>query len=412
MVWADFLGLNVQFAWYSPEVRARQVKWLKALGLRWVRASLHWSVLEPQEGRWDYAEADGTLDLVQPNGLRVVASVVGTPRFASTAPADSREFDKYPPAAPAAFAQRMLALARRYPQVEAWQIWNEPNIPSFWAPSADPEGYGRLLAPTVALLRSAAPDKTLVMAGMAYFSQMPGRGHELMLEALGRQGAFGLNLVVAYHPYTALPEGNDANARDFLVHAQHLNQRLRAAGVRNIWATEWGWSSYDGPVEEQPLVGEGGQAAYTLKRLALMAALDYDRIFLFTLGDLDARAGTRDRRYGLLTESGEPKAVYTALANFLKITGPRLEPADAPPLRAGPTDGLVSIGWRRSTDGARLWMFWGPRALTLRLPGVERATLHQPLTGGQRELEGVGGVTVETSPQLQILVIAASPTPV
>ena len=102
-------------------------------------------------------ELDGTdrmMALVHQAGLRSVVYVVGSPRFASSAPAGAPYADKYPPSDPQVYAQRMVALAQRYPMVDVWQVWNEPNIPGFWQPRIDPEGYARLLQPTVAALRT------------------------------------------------------------------------------------------------------------------------------------------------------------------------------------------------------------------------------------------------------------------
>ena len=126
--------------------------------------------------------------------------------------------------------------------MNAWQVWNEPNLPSFWQPAESPEGYGDLLRTSVRVLRQDAPQRTIVMAGMAYYSQMPVKGG-LMLEALGRTGALGLGAIAAYHPYSLQPEGDDPKANDFILRAQLINRLLRAAKVPGIWATEWGWSS-------------------------------------------------------------------------------------------------------------------------------------------------------------------------
>jgi beta-xylosidase len=314
-------------------------------------------------------------------------------------------FDKFPPRDPKVYAHRLMLLAKRYPQVDVWQVWNEPNILAFWAPKADPEGYGHLLLPSVQALRATVPDKPIAMAGMAYYSEMAER-KGLMLEAMGRLGAFNLNVIVAYHPYTARPEGGEREARDFLKHVTHAHQWLRAVKVKQIWATEWGWSSYEGPKEEQPIVGEDGQADYTLRRLALMAALDYDRNFLFTLSDLDSRASVRDRHYGLLRENGEPKPVYHALSRFLSICGPRLDPDTPVTVAGGLPDGLVSITWKRP-DGRTLWMCWAVQPLKVTLPHVSRGTLHHPLKGSSTEIQAKAGqgLVVPVDTALQILVI-------
>jgi beta-xylosidase len=405
IVWRDFLGINAQFQWFAPAVARKQIDRLQALGLDWVRLGLHWMVLEPEEGQFKLEPIDRTMAMVKEAGLHQITYVVGTPRFASSvAKGDRYEpyFDKFPPRDPALLAQRMAMLAKRYPQVDVWQVWNEPNILGFWAPKADPQGYAQMLLAAVKGLRAAVPGKPIAMAGMAYFSEMGGT-QGLMLEALGRSGAFKLDLTVAYHPYTATAEGSEHDPRDFVKRVVPANQWLRASGVKQIWATEWGWSSYDGPVEEQPLVGEEGQADLTLRRLALMAALDYDRIFLFTLSDLDKRASVRDQRYGLLRENGEPKPVYFALQRFLQICGPRLEPGSPPVFSGTPPDGLVSIAWRQP-DGRRLWMVWAAKPGTLTLKGLKQATVHDPLKGTQALLTSQdGSLILNVGSRLQIV---------
>ena len=410
VVWKDFLGLNVQFQWFPPEVAARHARVIKELDLQWVRIGLHWMLMEPKPGQFELQAIDRMMKLVADQGFKSIAYLVGTPRYASTvAKGDryERYFDKFPPRDPRLFAQRLTMLAQRYPQVDVWQVWNEPNILGFWAPKPDPEGYGRMLLTSVQGLRATVPGKPIAMAGMAYFSEM-GDGSGLMIEKLGRLGAFNLDVIVPYHPYTARAEGSEADARDFVKRVQPAHQWLRAAGVKQIWATEWGWSSYQGPKEEQPIVGEDGQADLTIKRLALMAAMDYDRIFLFTLTDLDSRATQRDQHYGLVRLNGEPKPVFHALKRFLATCGPRLEPDTPPAVQGASPEGLVSIGWKRP-DGTRLWMVWAEKAADVRITATAsgQATLHQPLTGQQQRLKAADGqwrVPVRTG--LQILVMA------
>lgn len=408
VVWRDFLGINAQLQWFTPEQARQQIERLQDLGLQWVRLGLHWMLLEPEEGRFKLDEIDRTMAQVSKANLRSIVYVVGSPRFASSvAKGDQYErfFDKFPPRDPGLFAQRMVALAKRYPQVDVWQVWNEPNLIGFWAPQPDSQAYGRMLLPCVQALRATVPGKPIAMAGMAYFSEIDKKGG-LMIQELGKLGAFQLDPIVAYHPYTAAAEGSEGDPRDFVKRVQPAHQWLRAAGVKQVWATEWGWSSYDGPKEEQPIVGEAGQADHTLRRLALMAALDYDRVFLFTLSDLDERATKRDQHYGLLRRNGEPKPVYHALQRFLKICGSKLEPDTPPAVVGDQPDGLVSVGWRRP-DGARLWMVWAAKAGVVKLKGVSQATLHHPLKGTQHKLTASnGGLAVPVDTALQILVLA------
>jgi beta-xylosidase len=225
----------------------------------------------------------------------------------------------------------------------------------------------------------------------------------LMLADLLTQGLPSSNIVAAYHPYSEYPEGDDPAAKDFISRGNYINNALHAKGVTQVWATEWGWSSYAGPVEMQAVIGVDGQADYTLRRLALMSAMDYQRIFLFNLSDLDARASARDQYYGLVDLSGNPKPVYTALKNFLGVTGARLEPADAPAYTNGPGD-LYNVAWTRA-DGSHLWLIWSATdGASVTLPSVPSATLYDPLQGTSTSLANAKGISVPLKTSLQMLV--------
>lgn len=277
VVWKDFLGVNAQFLWFSPERYNKQIDRLQDLGLEWVRLDLHWDRLETAEDQYQLASLDQLVKDLEARQLKSVFYLVGSARFITTAPFYSPFQDQYPPRDPEVFARRMAMLSQRYPSVAAWQVWNEPNLIGFWRPKADPEGYAKLLQASTIALRMVDPEKPVVSAGMAFFSEMPdGR---TMFDALGHLGVESLGTIATYHPYTQLPEGNYPWNLDFVSHANQINRALRNAGVPAIWSTEWGWSAYKGPKELQDIIGVEGQADYVLRRLALMSALDYDRIF-------------------------------------------------------------------------------------------------------------------------------------
>jgi len=398
--WKDFLGVNAQFQYFDPGVYQKQMNRLDDLGLNWVRLTIHWAMIEPRQAEFQLESLDGAMNAIRAHRYNTVAYLVGSAPFISTAPQGATNTDQYPPRDFKVFAERMAMLAQRYPQVNNWQVWNEPNI--IWRPKEDPVAYGRLLLTTANAIRAVLPDKTIVTAGMAYYSQMRSTSG-LMLASLLEQGLATQNIVAAYHPYSELPEGDDAGAKDFLERGNFVNNALHSKGVKQVWATEWGWSSYtSGAREMQAKIGVDGQADFTLRRLALMAAMDYQRIFLFNLSDLDARASPRDQYYGLLDLNGEPKPVYSALKRFLEVTGPRLEPADPPLVSNGPGD-LYSVAWTRA-DGANVWMFWSASGTTLQLPAIRNAVLFNPLTGTRTELNGEQGVSVPLKTSLQLLV--------
>lgn len=400
--WKDYLGVNAHFLWFTPAQYRKQISAYQKLGLQWVRVDLHWDRLEPKEDDYQLSTLDELDKTLTASGLKSVFYLVGSAPFITRALVGAPFQDQYPPKDPKVYATRMAMLAQRYPNIDAWQVWNEQNLPNNWRPQVDPAAYGQLLLATHQALDQVAPGKTQVMGGMAYYSQMPTLGKTLMFQALGKLGVQSLGMVAAYHPYSVTPETDEPGKNEVLLRGKQLNDMLHNAGLKNVWATEWGWSSYAGPREMQALIGVDGQADYTLRRLALMSTQDYQRIFLFALSDLDDRASARDQHYGLLDLNGEPKPVYQALARFLDITGPRLKPGKTPVLEGAP-DSFYSVAWTRD-DGKQLLMFWSAETGTLKLPEIHQASLYDPLTGTQQNLDAADGITPGVKPTLQILV--------
>lgn len=402
LVWKDFLGVNAHFLWFKPEQYRKQISQYQKLGLEWVRVDLHWDRLEPKEEDYQLSTFDELDRTLTASHLKSVFYLVGSAPFVTTAPRGADFQDQYRPRDPKLYALRLAMLARRYPNIDAWQVWNEQNLPNNWRPRVDAKEYAELLLASHQALNIAAPGRTQVMGGMAYYSQMPPKGKTLMFEALGALGVQNLGMVAAYHPYSMTPETDEPGKNEVLLRGNQLNGILHGAGVKEVWATEWGWSSYAGPKELQDLVGVDGQADYTLRRLALMTSQDYQRIFLFALSDLDERASVRDQHYGLLDLNGEPKPVYTALSRFLEITGPSLAPGKTPALSNVP-DTLYSVAWTRA-DGKHLLMYWSAKGDSLTLPQVQQGELFDPLTGARQPLKDKNGLRLPVKPTLQILV--------
>lgn len=403
VTWADFLGLNVQLQWFPEQSYRYQIAKLKELELQWIRIGLNWDRMEPQAGQWQWTDFDRLMQVVEEEELKPLIYMVGSAPHATSAPTGVSNPDQYPPTNPQLFANSFATLASRYPYVTAWQVWNEQNIPPFWQPMENPWQYQQLLESTLTTLAIVRPDATQVIGGHAYYSQMPVLGG-YMFEALYHLGSLNPNRVNTYHPYTQEAEGDYSGAGDFIINANGLNQNLRLLSGGPIWATEFGWSSYPGPVELQPIIGEQGQADHMLRRLALMSAMDYDRIFLFALNDLDARATVRDQFYGLLRLDGSEKPAYQALKRFLQVTSASMTPLD-PPAFANAPEGMISIAWQRA-DGRWLWMFWAQEDGTVQLQRNGSGTLYNPLQGTNQSVNSNGaGITINVTRELQMLVL-------
>lgn len=102
---------------------------IETLGVNWVKVLVNWRDLEQTEGEIVFDELDAAVDALDAAGVKILFSVSTAPDWARPGLLDEdgppREFSLY-----TAFVS---AVAERYAGVvDAYQIWNEPNLRREW----------------------------------------------------------------------------------------------------------------------------------------------------------------------------------------------------------------------------------------------------------------------------------------
>ena len=265
--------------------------------------------------------------------MRILPILFGTPAFRSSAPAPGRQsHGTYPPAHPADFARYAEAAARRYgpggsfwdqnpglPRIPitAWQIWNEPNLPVFWASGPDPRAYTRLLLPAARAIKRVDPRAEIVSAGLS--QSRHGIPFERFARAIYRNGAGAVLDTLAVHPYASTAAGTLAGAAE----ARRLLSGLgRSDPIR---VTEFGWASGGPP--SRFTVSEAGQAARVRAALRAFARrrreLGIKGVVYYNWRDRPTSPDQPDffgLHTGLLRRDGSAKP---ALAAFASASRPR-----------------------------------------------------------------------------------------
>ena len=222
---------------------ASEFRLMRSSGVRSVRFSVYWPSIEPWRGAFDFTQLDSRFGAAQAAGLNVLPVVEGTPGWAASAPVTSAS----PPARSADYAKFVARLALRYGSggsfwkgrsgtampVKAWQIWNEPDLPKFWALDHGPwaEGYVRLLRAARKSLKAVDPKAKIVLAGMTNFSWRSLRSIYLA----GGRGQFD---IAAIHPFSKEVAG--------MLQIVRLARRAMAAGKDSktpLLLTEVSWTS-------------------------------------------------------------------------------------------------------------------------------------------------------------------------
>jgi len=320
-------------------IRDQDVARLKDLNVKWVRMEIPWSVIEPEPGVFDWRETDRLVDLFTGSGLSVLAVVQGSAPHACRVenPPASFDFGACPPALPQYRKFLKIVVARYKDRVQYWEIWNEPNDATFWAPSPDPRGYAELLSAAFTTIKSADSRARVLFGGIGPIIDADGNEvgqtetyypfiafAEETLSVLGEKADFD---AYAVHPYR-IPKG-PLEKRKILLENGNIQsvtfkeEMLALKGIfdrfghtrKKLWITELGWGADDLiPSKLEGQVSEEQQANY-LEQVYLSARNDkelsfIESVFWWSLKDVPETPPSIFTSCGLLRRDLTPKQAY------------------------------------------------------------------------------------------------------
>jgi hypothetical protein len=282
---------------------------VRKAGASWTRQMAYWRYLEPEPGQYRWALLDASLARAKAAGLTVLLCFTQTARWASAAPQGHADFGSYPPKDWAHLARYVEAAARHFgPQVDAWEIWNEPVIPWGWkGTSADVVTLHRVIHDAV--LR-AQPKATIIGPCIC-------QGSYPLLKLKAFQAVLPLGILdhcqgLAIHPY------REPFGPEYTFFAEELTQLQAFAHERGLrqglWITEIGWSASDYPFWPKRKVSELDQAAY-LARSAVTAVAQGVRLFNWhAVAEWDI-PNPHEKHFGIVHAGMTgPKPAYVACA--------------------------------------------------------------------------------------------------
>lgn len=349
---------------------------VQASGASWVRVDFRWSELERLgKGVIDtsyQAKLEVALQDIHARNLSVLAVLLCTPAWAT---AGAACVDK--PANPADLADFAAWAAQRYSspttasnlRIDAWELWNEPDLPAFWEPlgteaqrpadyvsSVLTPGYSGLKAGSgstnVPVLMGAPSSNDARMVTDPQTGQrVPSTEARYWLNAVYANGGGGHFDIMATHAYMQVnnpsnlePEyGGDPGWTELsIVNATEVRELMAFYGdaTRRLWFTEFGWSAHSneclgppGCVTENWNLGvtASQQADYLVRAVELV--LSHQEWLVDTMivyGERNKAFATTDlnfnrhqNNFGLLERVSYPnqqvpKPAYLAVVGYLK----------------------------------------------------------------------------------------------
>jgi hypothetical protein len=342
----------------TDEERLKSLDLIAATGAKWVRLDFGWcSVEETGRGKvsdWYLKRTDFVVDAARARGLKVLLTLWCTPSWANGGQA--RHVPPTNDADYADIARRMAAHFRG--RVAAWEVWNEPNLGSFWL-NADPVRYAQLLRAAYPGFKAGAPETPVVFGG-------PSNNDVAFIRSAYDAGAKGSFDVMATHPYMGIADQPPSTPMtggkwDYLLFTSVSAVRdlmvARGDADKQIWFTEFGWSSHDnwdGISNWQRGVTEQQQADYLIEALEIVRR-DYPYVGpMFWYNDrAKATSDVHQVGYALFTRDYGLKPVYHALRDYLTTPGegsPTLPDVEAPVAPSTPDLAAHSDSGASSSD--------------------------------------------------------------
>jgi hypothetical protein len=155
------------FLWGNAPTTGRDLRLAKSAGFTAIKQRFEWRYIEGQrQGAYEWNEPDRIVKAVEDSGLDLIARVDNQPSW-------SRSDKIFPGSGPPddlddfrIFIERLSA--RYKGRIQAYQIWNEPNLAREWGNhQPDAEEYVRLLRTAYTAIKKGDPDALVISAGLS-----------------------------------------------------------------------------------------------------------------------------------------------------------------------------------------------------------------------------------------------------
>ena len=337
-------------------------------------AYVAWPNLEPSKGRWQFRTLDAYIALAGQHHVGLVLPLGLSPGWASARPVEKSTYQPGAAAEPRDIEDwrtYVRTVARHCAgRVQAYEIWNEPNLKQFWSGSVDQ--MVQLTREAALIIRSVDPQAIIVSPAATQ-----DRGTDWLAEFLKKGGGDFVD-VIGYHLYVA-PQTPEATIA--LVSTVKRLMRESGQAQKPIWNTETGWFL------PKPFPQDIA-AAYVIREFVLSWATGVQRLYWYAWDNHGwVSLETTEKDSTALKPAGQAYAVA-----FRWLVGSRMLGCSADEEQTWICD--------LDRDGTRqriLWNVAGPR--TIRLPADWHAQSEETILGGRQPLTGTD-LAIEPEPVL------------
>ena len=206
---------------------------MKEAGVCWVRMDFLWQDIEPRQGKLNFEKYDYIVGLLNDNGIRILGLLNYSTEWASGA------WNK-PPKDNALFVKYASAVITRYKgRVGYWEVWNEPDDETYWAPQDHMVRYSSLLKDVYRAAKRIDPGCKILNGGLS-------KNIIFSLREIYKNGAGKFFDILAIHPFVnPLNEVDVARVKGLYNGCKKVMRDN--ADDKKIWFTELGAPGVEKP---------------------------------------------------------------------------------------------------------------------------------------------------------------------
>lgn len=305
----------------SQDDLEKQFSDMSESGFKWIRFDFDWSLIQPSSpNSFTYSSLDRVVDVAYKYKINILGIIDNTPAWA-------REDGCYnlhcPPKNMSDFSVFVDFLVARYSQknVHVWEIWNEPNLVTFWGQKPNVEKYTEVLSTAYKTIKTKDNNSIVLTGGIGVADVSKGDIKPLdFIEALYKNGAKDYFDAIGFHPYTyPLLPSSDTYQNSWL-QISYLDESIlnimknNSDESKQIWITEYG-APTDGPVS----VSEDFQSRSILEAYKINKSYSFSGpIFIYSYKDLGVNKNNNENFFGIIKNDGTPKQAYLNIRNLAK----------------------------------------------------------------------------------------------
>lgn len=310
MDWYNHRGFSIHYG-QENNSNSRDTKLLKKLGVTSLRDGVDWAKIERTKGVLSPERSNQFIPELKQNGINLILTLYFNNNLYSGLDASKvADSTKYGPKTKhefEGFANYGAFLAKNYPYIRIFQIWNEPFGNGFWKPDKSPEDYTYMMQLAAREIWKERPDAVISGGSL-------GSSHIDFLETMAADDGYSYFDSVSYHVYIYPQLADERYEEATIDFVNKMNMEL--GGWKPLGVTETGWPTQLG---ERGVTVEQ-QAIETVKQYVHSAiqGLKYNTIYDFRNDGRDIN--NREHNFGVVDKDFNAKPAAISSKYHLEMT--------------------------------------------------------------------------------------------